>query len=74
MDEFNIYLKCLLNEVEIDSDVYSSFIISILNDSDLCEEYQQLETEKTLIDLFEPFQATIMDTNSFSKQIISKEQ
>ena len=72
MDEFNIYLKYLLNEAEIDSDVYSSFIISILNDSDLCEEYQQLETEKTLSDLFEPFQATIVDTKSFTKEIISK--
>eukprot|EP01036_Dinobryon_divergens_P022641 gene22641-30919_t len=46
-DEFNNYLRYLLDDVEIDSDVYSSFIISILDDSDLREEYQQLETEKT---------------------------
>jgi hypothetical protein len=67
-DEFNSYLKCLLDEVDIDSDVYSSFIISILDDSDL----QQFETEKTLLDLFEPFKATIRDTVSFTQEILSK--
>lgn len=72
MDKFNVYLKYLLDEVEIDSDVYSSFIISILDDSDLQVEYQQFETEKTLLDLFEPFKSTIGDTVSFTKEMISK--